>query len=435
MTIQNYYDTRINNISYKSSTIDIGQPIHYIEDFYNLFLCKAARIPDIKILKEWNELLIWYVDQPNAVFFVRKYESAGKKGAWDNRRGATTKFKDNFEIVYASNFLAHDFYLMAYNNFVPSKNDFMDMILNRKLKITSGTKVEKAIRLYPSSNRTLKCYLAHVMDVNGQYLRNNGKYEKISRSEAKKMYPLGTMSDWTTNPDRIHYLDYSLSAEEKSLIKAHTLRFLSPINYFVTPQTNHCVHSIAGLTKNIGEYQHLTFDIQNKFMSLYDSLPGGKYSDFIKLCRYKLITPANYDPKEPINLTYDNNLSVKAPVKPQSKPNTSYKAKYVFNLNHYNSLRRLALAIVEQFVVDNPQTTYNGLTQTFNLQLSFNNKPLIRLRSDLTQEEIYRKRAFIDHEIKLIDNNIVVVNNQFQEKDRDHFLDLVNNIGYTVIQL
>ena len=143
-TIEDFYSISVPKIRYSQTK----HPIPLVCDFYQEFLVDGKRLPDKQVVEEWHDLLMWYINQPDAVFFVRKYEGGKKNGEWDNRRGAVVQFDDGFEIVYSSNFLAHDIFLMAYHGFVPDKNDFMTTIKNRKLHITSGTKVEKEIRTY-----------------------------------------------------------------------------------------------------------------------------------------------------------------------------------------------------------------------------------------------------------------------------------------------
>ncbi|NLZ73232.1 MAG: hypothetical protein GX905_05370, partial [Bacteroidales bacterium] len=106
------------------------------------------------------------------------------------------------------------------------------------------------------------------------------------------------------------------------------------------------------------------------------------------------------------------------------------KQRYEFNGIKYKCLRHLALAVVTKYVKDNPRITYDELKNAFNIKLSFNNKPLIRLKKDLTEDEVKRKRAFIDVPIKLADGNVVVVNNQFQRYDEPCFMDMMQKLGY-----
>ena len=132
-----------------------------IEDFYNEFLFKK-RLPKTNAVIEWHDLLVKYINDPTSkTFLVRKYESNKENGRWNNRRGAVIQFSDGFEVVYASNFLAHEIFMMAYYGFVPDYDDFKTSIENRTLPISSGTAIEKTLRSYsPCTNKTINCYFA-----------------------------------------------------------------------------------------------------------------------------------------------------------------------------------------------------------------------------------------------------------------------------------
>lgn len=300
-TISDFYAITIPKIKYDHS----DKPIRKVEDFYKEFLIDGNRLLQKDVVEAWHKLLMWYIDQPDAPLFVRKYEAGKNEGEWDNRRGCVVKYEDGFEIVYSSNFLAHDIFLMAYHGFVPSKTDFMASAKNRMLHITSGTKVEKAIRLYPSANKGLSyCYLAHIMDVNGSYLRNDGSYKKLSKSEINWIFPRGTVNDWKKSSDKIWHISRKLSDSEKELVKAHCLRFLDPMNYYLTPLTKHCTHTIPGFKKNIGEFLYLTHYVEQQYKNIYKA----SYDELIKCGRFVEQNPKGYSEKVTINLEYSVNM-------------------------------------------------------------------------------------------------------------------------------
>ena len=265
-TIEDFYTLSIPKIKYSCS----NKPIHTVEDFFEEFLIRDRRLPQKNVIEEWHKLLVWYIDQPNAPLLIRKYEAGKNEGEWDNRRGCVIQFEDGLEVVYASNFLAHDIFLMAYHGFVPSKEDFMEQIKKRELRITSGTNIEKEIRLYPSANKGLGyCYLAHIMDVNGQYIREDGSYKKLSKSEVEWIFPRGMASNWIDSSDKIWHISRKLSNSEKELVKAHCLRFLDPMNYYLTPLTKHCKHTVPGFKQNIGEFANLTYYVHQQYKNIF----------------------------------------------------------------------------------------------------------------------------------------------------------------------
>ena len=275
-----------------------------IKDFYNDFI--LPRIPSKAIVIQWHKLINQYImNEPNSICFIRKYESTKSIENWNTRRGCVVRF-NNFELVYSSNFLAHDIFLMAYNNFCPSYNDFKNMIETRQLRNTIGTKFERDFSLYPGNNKKIKCYLAHISAVNqDEYLRDSGNYCKINRKEAKKLFPIGGNKDWN-NSDKTYFTNYSLSSEEIYLIKAHTIRLLDPLNYFVCPQTEHCVHSISNLSKNIGEYEPVINYVVGEYKKMY----GNYFDEFIINSRSNLNHSIN-DGSENISLSYDKSFKVK----------------------------------------------------------------------------------------------------------------------------
>lgn len=321
MSITTFHAKRISKIKYSKTTI----PLHTIADFYNDFLVNGKRLPSSNIIEKWNDLLTQYISDPTAkTFIVRKYSGGKENGKWNNRRGAVVRFIDGFEIVYADNFLAHEIYLMAYHGVVPTYKEFKELIEKRNLPITSGTDVEKQIRLYPSANKTCGCYLAHIADVNGKYMRDNTKIAiELSSAESERLYPLGSPNDWINSADKIYHVDYKLTDEEKSLVKAHFIRFLNPMNHFVTPETKHTIHSLTpwAKKKNIGEYSHLTYYVheQNKITF------GDKYEKFLDLAKIQHNPPAGHTGTEAIDL--EINFSIDSSLtSPNPSPTTKMSA-------------------------------------------------------------------------------------------------------------
>jgi hypothetical protein len=304
MTIKEFHARRISKIKYEET----AYPIHTIADFYDGFLKKEGRLPDPEIVKKWHDILAQYVnDETSTVFIARKYSGGKENNVWNNRRGAVIQFADGFEIVYADNFLAHEIFLMAYHGFVPTYEDFKKTIEQRELFITSGTDVEKKIRLYPSASKTCGCYLAHIVDVNGLYLREDNSYREISSAESSKLYPLGTPADWTKSADRIYHVPTILSDKEKALVKAHFIRFLDPMNHYVTPDTKHCSHTVPQWKrkKNIGEYSPLTYFVQKQYKALF----GTRYDELTILGKFKCEEPTGYTDSTVIDLNIRFDLS------------------------------------------------------------------------------------------------------------------------------
>lgn len=91
------------------------------------------------------------------------------------------------------------------------------------------------------------------------------------------------------------------------------------------------------------------------------------------------------------------------------------------------------LALVKKYVDDHPAVTYNDLVSAFPIQLS--SKPLVRLVSALSANDLKFRRVFNNDVITLSDGTEVVVNNQVQEKNMPEILQIASNHGYTVTKI
>lgn len=83
------------------------------------------------------------------------------------------------------------------------------------------------------------------------------------------------------------------------------------MNYFLTPQTKHCKHSVVGLSENIGEYEYLKYHIQVIYKELFQE----SYKNFAKIGRFQEEPPSNYTGKEVIQFTYSVNFNSSATMK------------------------------------------------------------------------------------------------------------------------
>lgn len=264
-----------------------------IKEFFNVFIDNYVNEDSFRRM---NSIIIEYANDPDAVFLVRQYESTRKKDSngkkvWNTRRGAITRFADKFEYVYTSNFVAKNFIAMSIKDIALNKNEFKEKLLNRSYPMIIGTTIDKEItgsagyKNGPSALSGRGLYLAHIEDVNGCFLRDNGENKAIGRGdEHNKLYPIGNAEDWTKQKDHIRRLDYSLTVEQKDIVKAHFIRFMSPFNYFLTPGTKYSSQNGMPMVKNIGEDYDLKIFMMNKYLSLF----GNDYKDFMKLARIQI---------------------------------------------------------------------------------------------------------------------------------------------------
>lgn len=320
MTINDYYSNYKFNKKYPvklcsgtSTTID---------DFYKN--CIAQNLLPAKNVLVWHKMLMDYADRPDAIFWIRYYESGSKaSGRWNNRRACVTRFKDGFSYVFVSNFDAHEILNMIRLGVDPDIDEFAKLMSSFQypMHYDPGKSCEESdINAYPNIGTPRggvltfeHWYLAHINDIKSEFVRDDGTYRAIDISslEGTHIYPRGDLSEWkldVASGRMIRELPYSLTPEEKKLVKAHFLRFVDPLNYYVTPGPKCESNSVC---PRIGEYGVLNNFICNKFESLYGS------SNMDKFRKEALIKKPTYysTGSETINITY----GVGAPARP-SKP-------------------------------------------------------------------------------------------------------------------
>jgi len=272
-------------------------------DFYTK--CIEDNMPKEDAVVGWHDLLKKYIDDPEAVFFVRRYASTKKDGRWDIRRGFLTVY-DNTSFVFVDNFFAHYFYAMAINDYVPDYDDFKRFILDRMIpygySVVSLERPHQAYikgSQYPLNSRGWK--LSHVFSANGD------DYSFNYRRESARLFPKGNYDDYTiqggaTYPFR--KIVGNVSDGDLQMIKAHFLRVVHPINHFLTPKTSLQVSSYG--IKDIGEFPEMITLMKDKLSKKY----GKVFAEYQKMIMAPTIYTFPMSLKvSPIGLTYGMGLS------------------------------------------------------------------------------------------------------------------------------
>lgn len=109
-------------------------------------------------------------------------------------------------------------------------------------------------------------------------------------------------------------------------------------------------------------------------------------------------------------------------------------SKYSLDGTEYKKAK-LALAIVKKYIAANPIATYADLQNVFPVTLSFDKKPLIRLKGDITAKEQADKRVFVSDGITLSDGTEIFINSQVQGADMPQILDIANKLGYNITKI
>ncbi len=219
-----------------------------LDNFYTEIV--APQEIDVDVLKGWTELLYKYVEDENAIVFVRKLER-------QERRGFRTMFNGGFSYVFSDNTLATLIYAMARTKIVPVYKEFRDYALRRlamplSMRPNGAERSELSAFPWYGHPKQNGWKLAHVNDINNSN-EYNIDYEQFQRS----YFIPGNLRDWSIDTIEGPIRRFgALPLCERRVFIAHFLRFCNPMNYFLVPGNYAHDLSINGIRfgRGIGEY-------------------------------------------------------------------------------------------------------------------------------------------------------------------------------------
>ena len=150
-------------------------------------------------------------------------------------------------------------------------------------------------------------YLAHINDIKGEYIRDDRTLRKLNKVEIDKIFPRGVINDWEIDGlshKKIRKLPYSLTDDEKAIVKAHFLRFMDPLNYFLVPGLSNEINSVTKVKKSIGEYTNLVAFMRDKYKQVYGCKEVDDFYRKALLSEFKV----NEDGTTVINVTYGRKI-------------------------------------------------------------------------------------------------------------------------------
>lgn len=293
---------KLNNINkLKIKALETGS-CKTMEEFWNEFV--VPLLPDKDIVKKWNELLISYVQLPDAVYAIRAF------GSWNDscielekddelRRGFLTQpLNVEYEYFFTDNFYAAYFAKMAMDGYCPTLDEFYELMKERKFPARYGRscKLERNKAVYSLNGKDpgigkAGYKIAHIVDA-GKSFNINGNPLNITELSEYFNFNRGKYSDWHYDAkQQIYVRNLPISKEAKDVLIAHFLRFVNPLNYFLVPKAkssykgkykiyNEFMNVIKGKEDyDIAEYKHLLSFAHNKFKSIY----GQCYEEYLKL--------------------------------------------------------------------------------------------------------------------------------------------------------
>ena len=230
-------------------------------------------------------------------------------------------------------------------------------------------------------------------------------------------------------------MDKSFTKDEEIIIRAQFLRLIDPINYFLVPNKWKDIQ----ICKSVGENKDvISFMIKRNHETF-----GKKYEDFLDLVlvnKDEMISSKTLDELGKAKFTLeestkdDNKKSTSSVSKKTTTSTTKSRHKFQFNGAIY-SLRGLALAVVNYYVSQNPNVTFNQLSQIFNIKLEFDKKPLIRKLNDVTQKERDDKRIFLNAPVALQNDEAYISTQWSYDADFPKLQQILNTLNYQVQEL
>ena len=321
MKIEDYYNNYKKLSKYTPVLNDETKTSATINDLFND--CIKGTLLDKTNVLAWHKMLMEYVDLPDAIYWIRYHESKGKgydkvTKRHNNRRACFTRFADGFSYVFVSNFDVHEIYNMVSKGIVPTASEFLNLMKSFTFPMhydPSKSCEESDMAAYPHVGyhgagvlTASRWYLAHINAVKSSYLMPDKTARVLNKGEAEHLFPRGVIADWTMDSSTgkpIRNLPYSLTNDEKEIVKAHFLRFIDPLNYFLTPATRNETDTVIAKGKNVGEFENLTEFMRDQYKSLYGS-------DVINEFEKKALVPTaliKEDGSSILNVTYGRQIN------------------------------------------------------------------------------------------------------------------------------
>lgn len=224
------------------------------QDFFDQII--KQQFANKELIKTIHDSLMNYIELPDAVFILRLYGSDSNKNYDNLRRGFLTQYPDGKKMVFCDNTFAMPFAAMKISKLSYTTDDLVNYMNDSSSRFGFGTtKEEKEIAFYNWSGNGLNInlnlqgwYLAHIIPVGKDFSGKN----------LSKYFPNPKREEWLTQADHIRRSKNELSKEDLSVLKAHFLRMVHPLNSFIVPKRKLLAYDGV----NIGEEAELINIVQ-----------------------------------------------------------------------------------------------------------------------------------------------------------------------------
>lgn len=239
-----------------------------VSQLYDLLI--KEQFKDEYAIRKTHEGLIKYIFDTRATFFIRLYGSFPKADYYKQRRGFLSIYPNGTKTVFCDNTFSLLFAGMKLNGFHYSDVDLRKLLDSKDLVVGFGlVSAEKELAYY--NNRGVR----YDLNSSGWYqahIKPTGKYYNDVKS-LKNIFPNPAREEY--EPDGLRFPTVNLSNIEMTVLRAHFLRLIHPLNSFLVPKRNHIEYSGS----NIGEEDELILHVKDQLRNQF----GDTYEEFDKL--------------------------------------------------------------------------------------------------------------------------------------------------------
>ena len=401
-----------------------------VDEFFETFV--LPKLPKPEVIKKWHTLLMEYVSDLNNLSCAVRYGNSGSNSASKSgetgykklRRGWLTKnIDDNFEYFYADNYLTSFIYKMAIDGYCPTLQSFKDTFLTHKFPYgfnfhhDKKYEAEGTIIPYGKEPGFLGNYkISHIFNTGEFYIVDGKKYSTI-KMLSEDYFDIGSRDQWLKESDKIRKLN--ITETEKKVITASFLRFVHPLNYFLTPTRKKHKCTPAVQYNDIGEYDPLVEKVKEYIKNTYPK----EYAEFTeKIMWYDGSNSTKGLPKD-IHIEYGPDITSSSSKSKHSSKSVSTSSKD-FSLYEFNGMvlnkRRLAFEVIKQAIIDKKIKGYSELINAF-ADVGLKKRNFIKLI------DISDKSRWITSYELILDGIQFAVSNQWTKETIESFIERANN--------
>lgn len=231
------------------------------KQFFDLII--KDQFSAVEQIKAIHKALMEYVNRKDAVFVLRLFGSDSQRNYNNLRRGFLTQYPDGSKMVFCDNTFAMPFAAIKLAGSSYTAEELISYMNNPSTRFGFGSTKEERELAYYNWNKnkaninlnTYGWYLAHIVPVGKEY----------GQKKLRDFFNNPNRKEWIDSSDNIRRVETDLTPAELSVLKAHFLRMVHPLNSFLVPKRS----LLAYCGNNIGEEPELIKIVQDYIKEVF----------------------------------------------------------------------------------------------------------------------------------------------------------------------